>query len=114
MFLLSGVLLLTRLLGADGCSNIIVQRKASTDNSNIVSYNADSASLYGSLYHYPAANHAAGAKRTIYDWDSGLYLGEIDESPTTYNVVGNINEYGVIIGETTCVNGNNTGLLLLL
>ena len=39
--------------------------------------------------------------RAIYDWDSGEYLGDIEEARTTYNVVGNINEYGVIIGETT-------------
>ena len=101
MIAIASVLLLSRLLVASGCSNIIVQRKASTDNSNIVSYNADSGSLYGSLYHYPAATHAAGTMRSIYDWDSGEYLGEIAEAPTTFNVVGNINEFGVIIGETT-------------
>jgi dipeptidase len=39
--------------------------------------------------------------RQIYDWDSGKYLGEIPEASTTYNVVGNINEWGLSIGETT-------------
>ena len=35
------------------------------------------------------------------DWDSHKYLGEIPEAPETYNVIGNINEYQVCIGETT-------------
>ena len=42
MFFISRLLLSQALLASlvDGCSNIIVQRKASADNSNIVSYNA--------------------------------------------------------------------------
>lgn len=39
--------------------------------------------------------------REIYDWDTGKYLGNIPEVPHTYNVVGNINEFGLTIGETT-------------
>ena len=84
-----------------GCSNIIISSGASQDSSNIVAYNADSVSLYGSLYHYPAADHEPGEMRDVYDWDSGRYLGQIKEAPHTYNVVGNINEHGLIIGETT-------------
>lgn len=53
------------------------------------------------MYHYPAGVHEAGSMRQIYDWDSGAYLGEIPEANETYNVIGNINEYGVTIGETT-------------
>lgn len=49
---------------------------ASTDSSTIVAYNADSGALYGSLYHYPATDHPEGAMKNIYDWDSGVYLGE--------------------------------------
>jgi dipeptidase len=85
----------------DGCSNIIVSPGASDDSSSMVAYNADSAGLYGSLYHYPAADHADGTMRDIYDWDSGVYLGQIKEVSHTYNVVGNINEFGLSIGETT-------------
>ncbi len=62
---------------------------------------SDSGSLYGSLYHYPAATHTPGTMRQIYDWDRGVYLGEIPEAAETYNVVGNMNEYGLVIGETT-------------
>jgi dipeptidase len=37
----------------------------------------------------------------IYEWDTGKYLGKIKQVPVTYNVVGNINEHQVAIGETT-------------
>jgi dipeptidase len=67
----------------------------------MISYNADSGSLYGQLYHYPAGTHEAGTMRKVYDWDSGTYLGEIPEASETYNVIGNMNEYGLSIGETT-------------
>ena len=39
--------------------------------------------------------------RSIYDWDSGKYLGQIKEAKETYNVIGNMNEFQVTIGETT-------------
>ena len=39
--------------------------------------------------------------RDVWDWDSGRYLGQIDESNETFNVIGNVNEHGLIIGETT-------------
>ena len=94
-------LALSYLALASGCSNIIVSPGASTDGSSIVSYNADSGSLYGSLYHYPKQDHADGTLRKIYDWDTGVYLGEIPEASHTYNVVGNMNEFGLVIGETT-------------
>ena len=37
----------------------------------------------------------------VYEWDTGKYLGEIEQARQTYNVVGNMNEYQVTIGETT-------------
>ena len=37
----------------------------------------------------------------VYEWDTGKYLGEIEQARQTYNVVGNMNEYRVTIGETT-------------
>ncbi len=83
------------------CTNLIVGKKASTDGSVIVSYSADSYGMFGFLCHYPAATHPAGAMRDIYDWDSGKYLGQIKEAKQTYNVIGNMNEYQVTIGETT-------------
>jgi hypothetical protein len=83
------------------CTNMLVDPSASADGSSIIAYNADSATVYGMLYHYPAADHAPNTTRDIYNWDSGAYLGSIAEASHTFNVVGNTNEYGVTIGETT-------------
>ena len=83
------------------CTNFIVGKGASKDGSVIVSYSADSYGMFGELYHYPAAMHEKGAMRAIYEWDSGKYLGEIKEARQTYNVIGNMNEFQVTIGETT-------------
>lgn len=87
--------------GAFACSNLIVGRKASVDGSVMVSYNADDYGMFGHLCHYPAGTHPKGTMRQIYDWDSGVYHGEIEEAPVTYNVIGNINEFQLSIGETT-------------
>ena len=87
--------------GAFACSNLIVGKKASVDGSVLVSYNADDYGMFGHLCHYPAGTHPKGSMRQIYDWDSGVYHGEIEEAPVTYNVIGNINEFQLSIGETT-------------
>ena len=75
--------------GAFACSNLIVGKKASVDGSVMVSYNADDYGMFGHLCHYPAGTHPKGTMRQIYDWDSGVYHGEIEEAPVTYNVIGN-------------------------
>lgn len=87
--------------GAFACSNLIVGKKASVDGSVLVSYSADDYGMFGYLCHYPAGTHPKGTMRQIYDWDSGVYHGEIEEAPVTYNVIGNINEFQLSIGETT-------------
>lgn len=87
--------------GAFACSNLIVGKKASVDGSVMVSYNADDYGMFGHLCHYPAGTHPKGTMRQIYDWDSGVYHGEIEEAPVTYNVISNINEFQLSIGETT-------------
>lgn len=83
------------------CTNFLVAKNASVDGSTFVSYSADSYWLYGALYHYPAATYPEGAKLQVYEWDSGKYLGEIDQVTQTYNVIGNMNEHQLTIGETT-------------
>ncbi len=99
---LTAVVLLTAfVLNGWTCTNLIVGKKASADGSVIVSYSADSYGLFGFLCHYPAAKHPDGSMRSIYDWDSGKYLGQIKEAKETYNVIGNMNEFQVTIGETT-------------
>lgn len=85
----------------NACTNFLVTKGASADGSTMISYAADSHVLYGELYHYQAADYPAGAMRDLYDWDSGRYLGQIPEVSHTYNVVGNMNEWQLAIGETT-------------
>lgn len=83
------------------CTNFLITPGASVDGSSMISYAADSHVLYGELYHFPAADYPEGAMRQIVDWDSGRYLGSIPEVAHTYNVVGNMNEWQLAIGETT-------------
>lgn len=93
--------LLTVSTAGTACTNFIVGKKASTDGSVICTYNADDYGMFQNLCHFAAATHPKGAMRQVYDWDTGEYHGEIPEAPVTYNVIGNINEYQVTIGETT-------------
>ena len=83
------------------CTNYLITKGASTDGSVMISYNADSHVLYGELYHWPAGTWPAGTMMDVYEWDTGKYLGKIKQAPVTYNVVGNMNEHQVSIGETT-------------
>lgn len=55
--------------------------------------------------------------RQIWDWDGQYYTGEIPELNHTYNVVGNTNEWGVVITETTFggrgdLAGQGTGAIM--
>ncbi len=93
----------------NACTNVLITPAASANGNPIIAYNADSGSLQGMLYHYPATNHSSSEPsssssslmRKVYNWDTGVYLGEIPEVPITYNVVGNTNEHGLVIAETT-------------
>lgn len=87
--------------GALACTNFIVGKKASKDGSVICSYSADSYGMFQGLVHRPAAKYAKGTMHKVYDWDTNKYYGEILEAEETYNVIGNINEWQVTIGETT-------------
>ena len=86
---------------AYACTNLLVTKGASKDGSVFVTYSADSHQLYGELYHWVAAKNKANAMRKIVEWDTGKPLGYIKEAPETYNVIGNMNEHSVVIGETT-------------
>ena len=82
------------------CTNFIITRGASTDGSVMVTYAADSHQLYGALYkHNPAKKFQP--LMSVYEWDTGKYLGDIAQAQTTYSTVGNMNEHSVIITETT-------------
>ncbi len=86
---------------AAACTNFIVGKNASADGSVICTYNADDYGMFIGLAHYPAGKHAKGTMRDVVDWDTHRYISQIPEAPETYNVIGNINEYQVTIGETT-------------
>lgn len=83
------------------CTSLLVGKAASADGSTMITYSADSYSLYGELYHWPAKKYAAGEMLKVYDWDSGRFLGEIKQAAETYNVVGNMNEHQLTISEST-------------
>ena len=85
----------------DACTNVIVSPGASADGSAIVSYAADSHSLFGELYFRPAARFRAGSSLAIREWDTGRPLGSIAQVARTYQTVGNMNQHQLIIGETT-------------
>ena len=88
-------------VSALSCTNFLITPGASTDGCAMISYAADSHTLYGELYQYKAADHATGEMLNIYEWDTGRYLGQIPQVSHTYSVVGNINEWGLTIAETT-------------
>ncbi len=93
----------------NACTNFIVTKGASVDGSVMVTYSADSYGFYGELYHYPAVVYQNGTWLEIYEWDSGKFLGKIPQVSVTYNVIGNMNEHQVVIGETTF--GGREGLV---
>lgn len=97
------ILIFSLLAGASAwaCTNLLVGKGASVDGSTMVTYSADSYTLFGELYHWPAATYQKGEKLKVYEWDTGKFLGEIDQVGQTYNVIGNMNEHQLCIAETT-------------
>ena len=85
----------------DACTNFIAAKGATTDGSVFCSYNADDYGMFTKLCHYAAGTHKKGEMREIIDYDTHASHGFIPEAPVTYNVIGNINEFQVSIGETT-------------
>lgn len=99
--ILAVVFLLSNVENSNGCTNFLITAGASVDGSTMITYAADSHTLYGELYYQPAMDHPQGAMREIYEWDTGKYLGKIPQPRHTYSVVGNMNEFQLAIGETT-------------
>jgi len=85
----------------ESCTNFVVSKGASADGSTHLAYNSDGQSFYGYMTHLPAADHGANATREIWEFGTGRYMGSIPEASHTYNVIGNMNEHQVSIGETT-------------
>ena len=67
----------------------------------MITYSADSHTLYGSLTTYPAAVYPKGTMLDIYEWDTNKYLGQIEQVEQTYSVVGHMNEHQLSITEST-------------
>ena len=86
---------------ADACTNFLFTKGATTDGSTMITYAADSHTLYGELYYRKAASYPAGTMFQVVDWDSGTPLIMIPQVAQTYSVVGNMNEHQLAIGETT-------------
>lgn len=83
------------------CTNFLITKGASRDGSTMISYSADSHVLYGELYYWPAMKYKPGTMVDVYEWDTGKFLGTIEQAAATYSVVGNINQHQLAIGETT-------------
>ena len=83
------------------CTNLIVSRMASSDQSVMITYAADSHIRYGAIAFYPAADHKPGDLCEVYHYENGKFLGTIPEVAHTYSVIQLMNEYQVAIGETT-------------
>ena len=83
------------------CTSLIAAPGATQQGSSMITYAADSHVLYGELYNQPAADHPKGAMRKVIDWDGNKYLGEIPEVAHTYATIGNMNEHGLTIAEST-------------
>lgn len=86
---------------SDACTSLIAAKGATDNGSTMITYAADAHVLYGELYRQPAADHPEGAMRPVIDWDTQKYLGEIKEVPHTYATIGNMNEHGLTISEST-------------
>ena len=83
------------------CSNFLVSKGATGDASTHVAYNSDGQSFYGYMTSLPRQGAAPPRERKIYEFGTGVYMGSIPEVERTYNVIGNMNEKQVSIGETT-------------
>ncbi|HPW79136.1 MAG: Dipeptidase [Bacteroidetes bacterium ADurb.Bin037] len=100
------ILLIAALLCISGnraysCTNLLITKGASADGSCMVTYSADSHTRYGCLAFYPASLYPTGTMMDIREWGTNRYLGKIPQATETYSVIGNMNEYQVVIGEST-------------
>lgn len=97
------LLILTALqvIPTRACTNFLITKGASKDGSSMITYAADSHTLYGELYFWPAADYPDGTMMDVVEWDTGNFLGKIPQVKHTWQVTGNINEHQVAIGETT-------------
>ena len=96
-----GIFLLTYQINLNACTNFLITKGASVDGSTMITYAADAGGFMEPLFFVPAADHEEGEMLEVYDWDTGKFLGKIKQPKHTYRVIGNMNEFGLVIGETT-------------
>lgn len=86
---------------SSACTSMLISKGASADGSSMISYLADAGGFMDPLYFVPARKHAPNDSMSIYEWDTGKFLGKIKQVPQTFKVIGNMNEHQLVIGETT-------------
>lgn len=101
LYLLVALMFTAGIYEVSACTNFLFTKSTTKDGSTSITYSADSHTLYGELYFWPAKDWPAGAMMDVYEWDTGKYLGQIPQVSHTYNVIGNMNEHQLAIGETT-------------
>ncbi|MBE0637133.1 MAG: C69 family dipeptidase [Bacteroidales bacterium] len=100
--LLSTTLLLVLLpIVTFACTSYLVTPGASVDGSSMISYAADSHIRYGELYYHEGGPMPEGSFYQMYCRSTHKPLVKVPHPPTTYSVVGFINEKQVAMGETT-------------
>lgn len=99
--LLLWVALFANSLSGHACTSLLAGKNATVDGSTMITYAADSHTLYGELYYWPAATYPKGTMLDVYDWETGKFSGRIPQVERTYKVVGYINEHQLSISETT-------------
>ncbi len=65
------VALVSMSMTSFACTNFLITKGASKDGSTMITYAADSHTLYGELYYNRAARYPAGTMLQVIDWDSG-------------------------------------------
>ncbi len=99
--LLTLALWCTAVASSIACTSLLAGKNATTDGCTMITYAADSHSLYGELYYSPAMSYPKGAMLDVYEWDTGKYLGKIPQVRETFSVIGNMNEHQLTISEST-------------
>lgn len=101
VLLLLGIVCSFSFTTGSACTSLLAGKNATTDGSILITYAADSHTLYGELYYFPAATYPKGAMLEVYDWETGKFTGKIPQEEKTYKVVGYMNEHQLSISETT-------------
>jgi dipeptidase len=85
---------------ARACTSIIVSRGASKDGSVMITYSAD-APFMPKLLRVPGGTFPKGTMVDVKGWENDQIRGQVAQAPTTYTVVGLMNEHQLSLGETT-------------